>query len=109
MDVCRFLAAAGLGAMCLAVAVAAEPPWRYVVPKSGDPMEHPPLRQLSLSEQRPPDLKESAHYRGSKQRYAEFRFGAAGSTLVTVVLDRVSAAETDIYVDQNRNRVDRSR
>ena len=106
----RFFAAAGL-ARCAwpspaaIVAAAAEPPWRYVVPKAGDPMEHPPLRELSLSEKKPPDLKESVHYRGSQQRYAEFRFGAAGSTLVTVVLDRVSAGETDIYVDLNRNRV----
>ena len=82
--------------MCLAladrgfVAQAAEPQWRYVVPKAGDPMEHPPLRELSLSEKKPPDLKESAHYRGSKQRYAEFRFGTVGSKLVTVVLDSVS-------------------
>ena len=68
-------------------------------------MEHPPLRELSLSEKKPPDLKESAHYRGSKQRYAEFRFGAVGSTLVTVVLDSVSAEQTDVYVDLNRNRV----
>ena len=96
--------------MCLAVAAAIgpRPPsrrWRYVVPKAGDPMEHPPLRELSLSEKKPPDLKESAHYRGSRRRYGEFRFGAAGSTLVTVVLDSVSAAQTDIYVDRNRNRV----
>jgi len=87
------------------LAEAAEPQWRYVVPKVGDPMEHPPLRELSLSERRPPDLKESVRYRGSKQRYAEFRFGAVGSTLVTVVLDSVSAEQTDIYVDLNRNRI----
>ena len=87
------------------VAAAAEPQWRYVVPKAGDPMEYPPLRGLSLSDQKPPDLKEPVHYRGSKQRYAEFRFGTVGSTLVTVVLDSVSAEQTDIYVDLNRNRV----
>ena len=87
------------------MAAAAEPPWRYVVPAIGDPMEHPPLRELSLSEKRPPDLKEAAHYRGSRRRYGEFRFGTAGSTLVTVVLDRLSTGETDVYVDRNRNRV----
>jgi hypothetical protein len=106
----RSLAATGSAALCLAlaggglVASAAEPPWRYVVPKAGDPMEYPPLRQLSLSEQKPSDLKETAHYRGSKRRYAEFRFGTAGSTLVAVVLDTVSADQTDVYVDLNRNR-----
>ena len=97
-------------AVCLAlagqgfIAEAAAPAWRYVVPQFGDPMEHPPLRELSLSERKPPDLKESAHYRGNQRQYAEFRFGAVGSRLVTVVLDRVSTAETDIYVDRNRDR-----
>jgi hypothetical protein len=106
LGVRRFFAAVGFGAMFLAFAAeASEPQWRYVVPKAGDPMEHPPLRDLSLSERKPPDLKESVHYRGSRQRYAEFRFGAVGSTLVTVVLDSVSVTETDIYVDRNRDRV----
>ncbi len=111
VGICRRVAAAGLGAAWLAVAggcfvaQAAEPQWRYVVPEIGGPMEHPPLRELSLSERKPPDLKESAHYRGSRRQYAEFRFGRVGSTLVTVVLDRVSATETDVYVDRNRDRV----
>ena len=104
-----FFAAVGLAALCLAVAegggATAEPQWRYVVPKPGDPMEHPPLRALSLSEKKPSDLKESARYRGNKQRYAEFRFGAVGSTQVTVVLDSLSPEQTDVYVDLNRNRV----
>jgi hypothetical protein len=101
----------GFGALCVVfanrgfLAASAEPQWRYVVPEAGDPMEHPPLRALSLSERKPPDLKESVRYRGSKQRYAEFRFGAVGSTLVTVVLDSVSGEQTDIYVDRNRNRI----
>jgi hypothetical protein len=96
--------------VCLAIGGAGaaggaeEPEWRYVVPKAGDPMEHPPLRDLALSERKPPDLNESAHYRGSQRRYGEFRFGAVGSTVVTVVLDRVSATETDLYLDRNRNR-----
>jgi hypothetical protein len=106
-----FSAALGLPALCLAVAAGvavaavAEPQWRYVVPTPGDPMEYPPLRELSLSEKKPSDLKESAHYRGNQQRYAEFRFGAVGSARVTVVLDSVSANRTDLYVDLNRNRV----
>jgi hypothetical protein len=95
------LAVAGQGGM----AAAAEPAWRYVVPRTGEAMEHPPLRALSLSERKPPDLKESAHYRGSRRRYAEFRFGPAGSRLVTVVLDWVSDAETHVYVDGNRDRL----
>ncbi len=75
------------------------------MPAVGDPMEHPPLRELWLSDKKPLDLKESAHYRGSQRRYAEFRFGAVGTTLVTVVLDRVSDRQTDVYVDRNRNRI----
>ncbi|MGO8751548.1 MAG: hypothetical protein ACLQNE_36870 [Thermoguttaceae bacterium] len=110
LGACQFFPAMAFGVMCLAVAGrgiaarGAEPQWRYVVPKAGDPMEYPPLRELSLSEKKPPDLKESAHYRGRSRRYAEFRFGAVGSALVTVVLDRVSAVQTDVYVDLNRNR-----
>ena len=68
-------------------------------------MEYPPLKDITLSETKPPDVKETAHYRGSKQRYGEFRFGPAGSKLVTVVLDEVAPGETDVYVDANRNRV----
>ncbi len=109
----RFVAAVGLVALSLAVADrglaarAAESEtsaWRYVVPEPGDPMEHPPLRELSLSDPKPPDLKETVHYRGSKQRYGEFRFGPAGSKLVSVVLDDVADGQTDVYVNVNRTR-----
>ena len=81
-----------------------KPAWRYVVPSVGDPMEHPPLRELTLSDMKPPDLKESVHYRGGKQRYGEFHFGPAGSKLVAVVLDSDAAGRADVYVDVNRNR-----
>jgi hypothetical protein len=97
-------------ALCLALAggifaaETAKPQWKYVVPKAGELMEHPPLRQLTLSDIKPPDLEETAHYRGNQRQYAEFRFGTVGSTLVTVALDRVSDTETDVYVDRNRNR-----
>ncbi len=79
--------------------------WRYVVPEPGAAMEYPPLRELALSDVKPPDVKETVHYRGSKQRYGEFRFGPAGSRLVLVVLDDRADGQTDVYVDANRNRV----
>jgi hypothetical protein len=79
--------------------------WRYVVPSPGDPDEHPPLRVLALSGEKPDDLKETARYRGSRQRYAQLRYGNARSTRVVVVLDEISATEANLYVDADRNRV----
>jgi hypothetical protein len=97
-------------ALCLTLAggifaaETAKPQWRYVAPKAGERMEHPPLRQLPLSGVKPPELEESVQYRGHERLYAEFRFGTSGSTLVTVVIDRISDAEADVYVDRDRNR-----
>jgi hypothetical protein len=76
-----------------------------VVPSPGDPDEHPPLRVLALSTEKPADLKETVRYRGSRQRYAQLRYGNPRSTRVVVVLDEISAAEADLYVDADRNRV----
>jgi hypothetical protein len=86
-------------------AAAADTPWRYVVPSPGDPDEHPPLRVLALSSQKPEDLKESVSYRGSRQRYTQLRYGSPRSVRVAVVLDEISATEVDLYVDADRNRV----
>lgn len=44
------------------------------------------------------------HYRGSRQRYAQIRYGSPSSVRITVVLDEVSSSEVDVYVDANRNR-----
>src|SRR5262249_19466659 len=103
------LAAAALGALSLLPvpppAPAADTTWRYVVPPPGDPDEHPPLRVLALSGEKPDDLKETVRYRGTRQRYAQLRYGNARSTRVVVVLDELSATEADLYVDADRNRV----
>jgi hypothetical protein len=82
------------------------PDWRFVPPAPGDPFEHAPFRALVLSREKPEDLNEKAVYRGdpSRRRYAQIRFGSAGSIRVTVVLDEVAAGEVDLYVDADRNR-----
>ncbi|MGA2060026.1 MAG: hypothetical protein ABSG67_06060 [Thermoguttaceae bacterium] len=102
---------AGLAAACMAIPGCSRASksdttaMHYVVPAPGDDMEHAAFRALTVSENKPGDLKESVQYRGKTRRYAEFRFGSPTSTLVTVVLDDVSAGQTDIYVDADRNRV----
>ena len=59
-----------------------------------------------LGREKPEDLIEKAAYRGdpARRRYAQVRFGSAGSIRVTVVLDEVGPGEADLYVDAERNR-----
>ena len=78
--------------------------WRYVLPPSGDPFEHPPLRALALSRTKPDDVKETVRYRGARQRYAQLRYGSPGSVRITVVVDEAAPGDVDLYVDSNRNR-----
>jgi hypothetical protein len=87
-----------------ATASAAARDWRYVLPPPDDAFEHPPLRALTLSREKPDDIKEMVRYRGGRQRYTQLRYGSPGSVRVTVVLDEVAPAEVDLYVDSNRNR-----
>jgi hypothetical protein len=79
--------------------------WRYVLPPVGDPHEHPPLRVLALSSQKPKDLQETVRYRGQRQRYAQITYGSPRSTEVAIVLDEVSPTDVDLYVDADRNRI----
>jgi hypothetical protein len=80
--------------------------WRFVLPAPGDPFEHAPFRALVLGREKPEDLIEKAAYRGNpvRRRYAQVRFGSAGSIRVTVVLDEVEPGVADLYVDAERNR-----
>src|ERR1700728_4538209 len=80
-------------------------PWRYVVPKPGDPFEHAPFRALVLSREKPEDLIEKVAYRGepARRRYARIRFGSPSSTRVTVVIDTTASGEVDLYADADRN------
>ncbi len=59
-----------------------------------------------LGREKPEDLIEKAAYRGdpARRRYAQVRFGSAGSIRVTIVLDEVGPGEADLYVDAERNR-----
>jgi hypothetical protein len=108
-------------ALMLTIALAGSPPgddpdrkvapsspsdWRFVLPAPGDPFEHAPFRALVLGREKPEDLIEKAAYRGdpARRRYAQVRFGSAGSIRVTVVLDEVGPGAADLYVDAERNR-----
>lgn len=93
----------------LTIGLARADDWTYVVPPAGDPMEHPPLRALALSAEKPDGLKEDVGYRGTRRQYAQVRFGSRDSTQVAVVLDHISESEVDLYVDADRTRVITSR
>ena len=78
--------------------------WRYVVPPPGDSLESPPLRTIGLATEKPDDVIVKVKFRGSRQRYAQLRFGSPSSVRVTIVLDELGRGEADVYVDANRNR-----
>jgi hypothetical protein len=78
--------------------------WRFVAPAPGDAFEHPPLRALALSREKPDDVLEKVTYRGHRRRYAQLRYGSPSSVRVTVVLDDLAPGKADLYVDANRNR-----
>ncbi len=78
--------------------------WRFVAPPPGDAFEHPPLRALALTSEKPEDVIEKATYRGHRRRYAQLRYGSPSSVRVTVVLDDLAPGKADLYVDANRNR-----
>jgi hypothetical protein len=82
----------------------ADADWRYVTPAPGEAFEHPPLRALALSREKPEDVVEKATYRGHRRRYAQLRYGSPSSVRVTVVLDDLAPGKADLYVDANRNR-----
>ena len=102
----------------LALAFAGAPPgeaeakarsWRFVLPAPGEAFEHPPFRRSCSSRDKPEDVAEKIAYRGKHRRYAQVRFGSAGSVRVTVVLDEVGPGDVDLYVDANRDRkIDRA-
>jgi hypothetical protein len=97
--------------LLVALAVAAAPAsgrgdiWRYVAPGPGEPFEHPPLRAVALSPDRPEGLQENLRYRGKKQRYAQICYGSTATVRVAIVLDEISDDEADLYVDARRCRV----
>ncbi|MEW6745327.1 MAG: hypothetical protein AB1486_21455 [Planctomycetota bacterium] len=78
--------------------------WRYVIPPATSSFHHPPLRALTLTPERPSDVKEKAHYRGKEQRYAQIRYGSSGSVRVLLVVDSIEGGEADLWVDKDRDR-----
>lgn len=75
--------------------------WCYA-PEYGD---RPALRALALEEGCPEGVRETARYRGTARRFAQIRYGAAGSTRVAIALDALADGAFDLYADRNRDRV----
>src|SRR5438105_3686403 len=93
-----------LGLVLPVGAIRAVAEWRYVVPAADAPFAHPPLRAVSLSNKKPPDLKENVHYRGTRQRYAQLNYGSGRTGAVAIVVDEIGPMQFDLYVDAGRDR-----
>ena len=76
--------------------------WRYV---ADDDFGQAPLRYIQLEDEPPGDVEVAAVFRGSKQRFAQLRYGIPNSTRVAVVVDEIRRGESDFYVDANRDRI----
>jgi len=76
--------------------------WRYVVPAAGEPMEHPPLVPLALSEKKPDLILREPAYRGQPQ-YGLLRYGSDTSPQVPVVVVVHDGGDFDLFVDANRD------
>ena len=59
---------------------------------------------IGLASEKPEDLLVKVTFRGSRQRYAQLRYGSPSSVRVTIVLDEIGRGAADLYVDANRNR-----
>lgn len=62
-------------------------------------------RAVGLVPQAPDDLKISVVFGGTQQRFAQLRFGSAGTTRIAVVVDYRSDGRVDVYADANRDRI----
>ena len=100
----KFVVCSFVLSLLLVTSIVAAGEWRFVVPEPGDPFDYPPLHALAVSRTKPDDVTEMVHYRGSRQRYAQIRYGSPGSVRITVVLDEASSSDVDLYVDSDRNR-----
>jgi len=76
--------------------------WKYVVPAAGEPLEHPPLVPLVLSEKRPELVSNEPAYRSAKPLYGLLRYGSDTSPKVVIVLDEPELGEFDLYVNAAR-------
>ena len=81
----------------------ADKAWKYVVPASGETMEHPPLLPLGLSERRPDLVTREPAYKSVKPLYGLLRYGSGTSPQVVIVLDEGEAGAFDLYVDAARD------
>jgi hypothetical protein len=64
----------------------------------------PIARSIGLVEDRPQDLAEEIHYRGTERRYGQLRYGSENSRRIVIVVDEIGNGEFDLFVDANRDR-----
>jgi len=69
------------------------------------PALRPIFRAIPLTAQRPADTSAKVKYRSARPLFAQFRYGADDSNLVTVVVDPVPRSQFDLYVDADRDRI----
>lgn len=84
---------------------AADPTWQYVDTTADTGFSRPVSRSFTMTPEPPEDLEVQATWRGSKQWYAQVRYGNEASVRVTFVIDETSPGEFELYVDRNRDRV----
>ncbi len=75
--------------------------WRYVAENDGI---RPVAKSISLASERPQDLTEEVTYLGSRQRYAQLRYGSENSRRVVVVVDERGEGQFDFFIDADRDR-----
>ncbi len=98
------VARAALLLMGLCAAWPAAAQWRYITLSPDEP-EGVDFRAVRLSPDVPSDLRVTANLRGSQPVYGQLRYGTDGSVRVTLVVDRISGDEADVYLDTNRDRI----
>ena len=77
--------------------------WKYVVPAAGEPMEHPPLFSLPLSEKRPEIVEGEPTYASGRPLYGLLRYGSDTSPQVVLVVDPREDGEFNLYVNAERD------
>ena len=75
--------------------------WSYQITASG---LRAIARSIDLAEDRPHELDERADYQGTRQRYAQLRYGSENSRRVVIVIDDLGSGEYEFYVDADRDR-----
>lgn len=75
--------------------------WRYT---ANDALGQAPLQSIRTSEQVPVDVNVNVKFRGTRQHFAQLRYGSPNSIRVVVCVDEIGEGAHDFYVDRDRNR-----